>query len=173
MSNDLEKRTTIHEETTKNHSAAGAETRVRVRSSLRARISRRRGRATRFGRVLGTSSLVVTRAWDTAIAPAWASSEQAYYGERPEPSPWQRPGRGGSPPPFQPLDDVAMYPQGVSCLPGANERLEKIVTDRKSFADGVRDHATADDSPHAHQAPERRSWADVLEHLWPTLGERA
>ncbi len=66
-----------------------------------------------------------------------------------------------------------MYPWGVSCLPGANESLEKIVTDRKSFVDGVRDHATDDDSPYAHQAPERRSWADVLEHLWPTLGESA
>jgi hypothetical protein len=33
------------------------------------------------------------------------------------------------------------------------------MTDEKRFADEVRDHAT-DDSPHAHQAPERR-WTDV------------
>jgi pimeloyl-ACP methyl ester carboxylesterase len=29
------------------------------------------------------------------------------------------------------------------------------MTDEKNSADGVRDHATDDDSPHAHQAPER------------------
>jgi hypothetical protein len=59
-----------------NHSAskvvlpkpAGAETRVRVRSS-RARISRKRGRATKYGRVLGARSLVVSSAWFTADAP--------------------------------------------------------------------------------------------------------
>ena len=42
-----------------------------------------------------------------------------------------------------------------------------MMTNRKSFADEVRDHAT-DDSPHAHQAPDRRGWADFLKHRWPT-----
>ena len=40
--------------------------------------------------------------------------------------------------------------------------------DKESFADKVRDHATDDDSPHAHQAPDRRRWTDVLMHRWPT-----
>ncbi len=41
------------------------------------------------------------------------------------------------------------------------------MTDKKSFADRARDHAT-DDSPHTHQAPDRRRWTDVLMHRWPT-----
>jgi hypothetical protein len=45
-----------------------------------------------------------------------------------------------------------------------------IMTDNRSFADEVRDHAT-DDSSHAHQVPERRSWTGVLEHLWLTLAD--
>jgi hypothetical protein len=44
----------------------------------------------------------------------------------------------------------------------------KIMTDKDSFVDRVRDHATDDDSPRAHQAPERRRWTDVLMHRWPT-----
>jgi hypothetical protein len=40
------------------------------------------------------------------------------------------------------------------------------MTDKKSFADKVRDHAT-DDSPHAHQAPDRRRWTYVMKHFWP------
>ena len=32
----------------------------------------------------------------------------------------------------------------------------------------VRDHAIDDGSPHAHQPPDRRRWADVLLHRWPT-----
>ena len=46
----------------------------------------------------------------------------------------------------------------------------KIMTEKESFADKVRDHAT-DDSPHTHQAPEHRSWAGFLKHRWSTLGE--
>ena len=42
------------------------------------------------------------------------------------------------------------------------------MTEKESFADPVRDHATDDDSPHAHQAPDRRRWTDVLMHRWPT-----
>jgi hypothetical protein len=42
------------------------------------------------------------------------------------------------------------------------------MTDKKDFADEVRDHATDDDSPHAHQAHDRRRWTDVLMHRWPT-----
>ncbi len=42
------------------------------------------------------------------------------------------------------------------------------MTDKDSFVDRVRDHATDDDSPRAHQAPERRRWTDVLMHRWPT-----
>jgi hypothetical protein len=41
------------------------------------------------------------------------------------------------------------------------------MTEKESFADKVRDHAT-DDSPHAHQTPERR-WTDVMKHFWPAL----
>jgi hypothetical protein len=44
----------------------------------------------------------------------------------------------------------------------------KIMTEKESFADKVRDHATDDDSPHAHQPPDRRRWTDVLMHRWPT-----
>ncbi|MCA1716686.1 MAG: hypothetical protein LC781_07430 [Actinobacteria bacterium] len=42
------------------------------------------------------------------------------------------------------------------------------MTEEKSFADRARDPATDDDSPHAHQAPERRSWAAAIMHRWPT-----
>ncbi len=41
------------------------------------------------------------------------------------------------------------------------------MTEKESFADKVRDHAT-DDSPHAHQAPDRSRWTAVLMHRWPT-----
>jgi hypothetical protein len=44
----------------------------------------------------------------------------------------------------------------------------KIMTEKESFTDKVRDHATDDDSPHAHQAPDRRRWTDILMHRWPT-----
>jgi hypothetical protein len=43
----------------------------------------------------------------------------------------------------------------------------KIMTEKESFAAKVRDHAT-DDSPHAHQPPDRRRWTEVLMHRWPT-----
>jgi hypothetical protein len=43
----------------------------------------------------------------------------------------------------------------------------KIMTEKESFADKVRDHAT-DDSPPARQPPDRRRWTDVLMHRWPT-----
>ena len=42
------------------------------------------------------------------------------------------------------------------------------MTDKDSFAEKVRDHATEDDSPRAHQALDRRRWTDVLMHRWPT-----
>jgi len=42
------------------------------------------------------------------------------------------------------------------------------MTENESFADKVRDRATDDDSPHAHQVPDRRRWADFLMHRWPT-----
>jgi hypothetical protein len=42
------------------------------------------------------------------------------------------------------------------------------MTEKESFADKVRDHATDEDSPHAHQVPDRRRWADFLKHRWPT-----
>ena len=41
------------------------------------------------------------------------------------------------------------------------------MTEKKTRADGVRDHT--DDSPHAHQAPDRRRWTDVMKHFWPAL----
>jgi hypothetical protein len=44
----------------------------------------------------------------------------------------------------------------------------RIMTEKESFADKIRDHATAGDSPHAHQAPGWRRWADFLKHRWPT-----
>src|SRR5918992_6127803 len=43
----------------------------------------------------------------------------------------------------------------------------KIMTEKESFADKVRDYAT-DDSPHAHQPPDRSRWTAVLMHRWPT-----
>jgi hypothetical protein len=43
------------------------------------------------------------------------------------------------------------------------------LTEKESFADEVRDHATDDDSPHAHQAPGRRRWTDVMKHFWLAL----
>ena len=42
------------------------------------------------------------------------------------------------------------------------------MTEKESFADKVSDHATDDDSSHAHQAPDRSRWADFLKHRWPT-----
>ena len=42
-----------------------------------------------------------------------------------------------------------------------------MMTEKENFADKVRDHAT-DDSPHAHQAPDRSRWTAVLMHRWPT-----
>src|SRR5918998_2036836 len=39
--------------------------------------------------------------------------------------------------------------------------------DKKSLADGVRERAAVD-SPHAHQEPDRRSWAAAIMHRWPT-----
>jgi hypothetical protein len=45
----------------------------------------------------------------------------------------------------------------------------EIVTDKKDFADGVRDPAAAaDDSPHAQRAPDRRPWVAAILHRWPT-----
>jgi hypothetical protein len=35
------------------------------------------------------------------------------------------------------------------------------MTDEQNAADRHRDQATDEDSPHAHQAPERRSWTDT------------
>jgi hypothetical protein len=45
---------------------------------------------------------------------------------------------------------------------------KKFMTDKKSFADRARDLIVADDAPHAHQAPDRSRWTDVLKHRWPT-----
>jgi hypothetical protein len=53
-------------------------------------------------------------------------------------------------------------------LPAASQGFEKIMTEKESFADKIRDHATDDGSPHSHQAPDRRRWTDVLMHRWPT-----
>jgi hypothetical protein len=44
----------------------------------------------------------------------------------------------------------------------------EAMTDTKSFADKVRGHATEDDSPHTHQAPNGR-WTDVMKHCLPAL----
>jgi hypothetical protein len=43
------------------------------------------------------------------------------------------------------------------------------MTEKESFADKVRDHATDDNSPHADQASARRRWIDVMKHFWPAL----
>jgi hypothetical protein len=47
------------------------------------------------------------------------------------------------------------------------------MTDEQNAADRHRDQATDEDSPHAHQAPERRSWTDTtisrLTARWPTV----
>ncbi len=53
-------------------------------------------------------------------------------------------------------------------MPAANRGSEKIMTEKETFADKVRDHATGDNSPRDHQAPELRRWTDVLMHRWPT-----
>ena len=42
------------------------------------------------------------------------------------------------------------------------------MSENESFTDKVRGHAAEDDSPHAHQVPERRRWAEFLKHRWPT-----
>ena len=42
------------------------------------------------------------------------------------------------------------------------------MTNKHNFADEVRDHATAADPPHTHQAPERRPWIAAILHRWPT-----
>ena len=41
------------------------------------------------------------------------------------------------------------------------------MTDKKSFADKVHDHATTD-THHVHPASDRRSWAAAIMHRWPT-----
>jgi hypothetical protein len=41
------------------------------------------------------------------------------------------------------------------------------MTDKKSFADKDRYHATTD-THHAHPVPDRRSWAAAIMHRWPT-----
>jgi hypothetical protein len=43
-----------------------------------------------------------------------------------------------------------------------------VLTDKESLADGVRDRAIADDSPHARRAPEHHRWTGFLKHRWPT-----
>ena len=43
-----------------------------------------------------------------------------------------------------------------------------IMIDKKNFACGVGDFATADDSPHAQQASGRRGWVAAILHRWPT-----
>ena len=42
------------------------------------------------------------------------------------------------------------------------------MTHTMSFADKIRGHATDDDSPHTHRAPNRR-WTDVMLHCLPAL----
>ena len=41
------------------------------------------------------------------------------------------------------------------------------MTDKKSFANKVRDHPTTN-THHAHPEPDRRSWAAAIMHRWPT-----
>src|SRR3712207_5590588 len=131
---------------------AGAETSVSLRSSPWSSASCRRERATRFGRVLGARSLVVTSVWGTAAAPARLSLNISLLR-----------GSGAAKPrffavinpPLNLLADAATYTQGVFCLLAANRGSEKIMTEKESFTDKVRDHATDDGSPHAHQAPDR------------------
>jgi hypothetical protein len=41
------------------------------------------------------------------------------------------------------------------------------MTEKESFADKVRNHATTDPR-HARQIPDRHRWADFLKHRWPT-----
>ncbi len=48
---------------------AGAETSVSLRPSPRPRSSCKRARSTRFGRVLGTRSVVFNSVWGTALSP--------------------------------------------------------------------------------------------------------
>ncbi len=42
------------------------------------------------------------------------------------------------------------------------------MTYKKGFADRTCYSATVDDSPHAHKAPGRGSWAAAIKHRWPT-----
>jgi len=44
----------------------------------------------------------------------------------------------------------------------------EAMTERAIFADKIRGHATDDDSPHTHRAPNRR-WTDVMKHCLPAL----
>ena len=41
------------------------------------------------------------------------------------------------------------------------------MTAKTSHADRVREGAT-DDSPHAHQGPNRHGWIAAIKHRWPT-----
>src|ERR671910_1273816 len=42
------------------------------------------------------------------------------------------------------------------------------MANEKSLAGGSSDHATSNDSHHAQQSPNHRSWTGVLMHRWPT-----
>jgi hypothetical protein len=42
------------------------------------------------------------------------------------------------------------------------------MANEKSLAGGSSDHATANESHHAQQTPNRRRWTDALMHRWPT-----
>jgi hypothetical protein len=61
-----------------------------------------------------------------------------------------------------------MRPDGSFLVRSQSRIGAKIMSEKESFADKVRDQAIDDDSPRAHQAPDRSRWADFLRHRWPT-----
>src|SRR5918994_2225748 len=132
---------------------AGAETSVSLRSSARARASCRRGRSTRFGRVLGARSLVVTSVWGTAAPTRFSLNISLLRGSCTAKPLFSL--RLSTP--HSTFWSMHNIPSGGMLFASSQPRFgAKIMTDKDGFVDRVRDHATDDDSPRAHQAPERR-----------------
>ena len=110
---------------------AGAETSVSLRSSAAARLSRRRGRATRLGRVLGARSLVVTSVWGTTIGLARFFPDRSLLRrEIVSHGPLYRSGvptGDGSPPPVPPFGRWGSTRPLGTVIPGVSVLDERIL----------------------------------------------
>src|SRR5918998_3315744 len=63
---------------------------------------------------------------------------------------------------------MSLHTHGGYILARSKQRIgAKTMTDKKSFANKVRDHPPTN-THYAHSAPDRRSWAAAIMHRWPT-----